>query len=167
MNDLSKEMFFDLIRWVLFEKRLSCVFIGMQLLAPLGRNHKTYFRSKLWFNTEKIIFLSTSALEMLFKENSLHPKVAVNPEKHLFLTWSCKPDKHYTSLSKLNIQRFAPFFCFERKFLQTRNNILAVLRLKIRLSNEMLFAQSFRQFPKKWLSSRLEIRILALCVNHS
>ena len=115
----------------------------------MQRNHKTYFRSKLWFNTEKIIFLSTSALEMLFKENSLHPKVAVNPEKHLFLTWSCKPDKHYTSLSKLNIQRFAPFFCFERKFLQTRNNILAVLRLKIRLSNEMLFAQSFRQFSKK------------------
>ena len=40
LNNLSKEMFFDLIRSVLFEKRLSCVFIEMhwfKLTATAGR----------------------------------------------------------------------------------------------------------------------------------
>ena len=53
LNNLSKEMCFDFIRSVLFEKRLSCVFIEIQFkvsghgMAPLGniamqRNHETY-----------------------------------------------------------------------------------------------------------------------------
>ena len=89
-------------------------------MAPLG--NKSYremkrlhdFRSKLKLNTWKIIFL-LGALEMLFKETSLDPKVAVSPKKHLLSTWSCKPGKCYTALPKLNIQTFAPVF-LERKF---------------------------------------------------
>ena len=74
-------------------------------MAPLG--NKSYrkmtrlhdFRSKLRLNTQKIIFL-LGALEMLFKETSLDPNVAVGPEKDLFSTWSCKPGKCFTALPK-------------------------------------------------------------------
>ena len=92
LNNLSKEMSFDLIRSVLFEKRLSCVFIGIQFLSAATmwrvlrilkscRETTTNFRSKLRLNASKIIFLP-GALEMLFKEISLDPNVAVSPEKH-------------------------------------------------------------------------------------
>ena len=49
----------------------------------------------------KIIFLP-GALEMVSKETSLDPSVAVSPEKHLFSTWSCKPGKYHTALPNLN-----------------------------------------------------------------
>ena len=86
------------------------------------RNQKTYFRSKLSLNTQKIIFLP-SALKMLFKETFRDPNVAVSPKKHLFSTWSCKPPE-------LNIQRFEQVFWSESSN-KRETNILALLRFKI------------------------------------
>ena len=54
-------------------------------IKVMQRNDKTNFRSKLRLNASKIIFLP-GTLEMLFKETSLDPNVAVSLEKQLFST---------------------------------------------------------------------------------
>ena len=108
LKNLSKEMFFDLISSVIFEKRLSFVFIGMQFCEPvMQRKEKTHFRSRLRINTQQITF-RPSALKMLSKETSRDPNVAVIPEKQLSSLWRCKPEEYYTALSKLNMQTFLP-----------------------------------------------------------
>ena len=84
-------MFFDLIRSVLFEKRLLCVIIGMQSRHDasceqvMQRNENlTHFRSRLRINTWQIIF-RPGALKMLSKETSLNPNVVSSPEKQLYI----------------------------------------------------------------------------------
>ena len=63
---------------------------------------------------------------MRFKEIPLDPNFAVSPEKYLFLTWSCKPDK--LARPKLNIQISALVFWSE-SFNKREANILAALLL--------------------------------------
>ena len=80
LNNLSKERFFDLIRTVFFEKRLSCVFIGIQFLSSattrhlfIERNDKTtkiftgVFGAKVLTNAKQI-FYPSCALKYLSKE---------------------------------------------------------------------------------------------------
>ena len=88
----------------LFQSTLTVIFgLGPMIGQAMANGH-----------LNKIISLP-GALEMVFKETSLDPSVAVSPEKHLFSTWSCKPGKCHTTLPKLIIQTFAPVF-LERKF---------------------------------------------------
>ena len=79
----------------LFQSTLTVIFgLGPMIGQAMASGH-----------LNKIISLP-GALEMVFKETSLDPSVAVSPEKHLFSTWSCKPGKYHTALPKLKIQTF-------------------------------------------------------------
>ena len=100
----------------------------------MERNDKPYFRGKLRLNRSKITFLA-QALEMLFKETSLDPNVAVTLEKHLFSTWLCKPDKYYTALPKMH--RY--FWSESSNKRETKVYLSCALKWYC-LSKEMLFA---------------------------
>ena len=121
----------------LFQSTLTVIFgLGPMIGQAMANGH-----------LNKIIFLP-GALEMVSKETSLDPSVAVSPERHLFSTWSCKPGKYHTALPKLNIQTF------RAKVLTNAKQIFQLSGALKYLSKEMLFASIRPALSEKRLSSR-------------
>ena len=74
--------------------------------------------------------------------------------------------KYYTALPILNKQRFAPFFLSESSN-KRETNSLALVRFKIPFERDAFRFNILSALSEKQLPSRVEIRVLALCVNHS
>ena len=74
--------------------------------------------------------------------------------------------KYYTALPILNKQRFAPIFLSESSN-KRETNILAVVRFKIPFERDTFRFNILSALSEKQRQSRVEIRVFALCVNHS
>ena len=75
--------------------------------------------------------------------------------------------KYYTALPILNKQRFAPFIFLSESSNKRETNILALVRFKIPFERDAFRFNILSALSEKQLPSRVEIRVLALCVNHS